>query len=55
VRRWEWLTLMPKDGFLPQSSHTAAMADVPLIESHSDARETAGGDGRAGRGERRKG
>ncbi len=25
VRRWEWLTLMPNDGFLPQISHTAAM------------------------------
>ena len=25
VRRWEWLTLIPNDGFLPQTSHTAAM------------------------------
>ena len=24
VRRCEWLMLIPKDGFLPQSSHTAA-------------------------------
>lgn len=29
VRRWEWLMFIPNDGFLPQSSHTAAMtADV---------------------------
>ena len=25
VRRWEWLMFIPKDGFLPQISHTAAM------------------------------
>ena len=25
VRRWEWLMLIPNDGFLPQTSHTAAM------------------------------
>jgi len=25
VRRWEWLRLMPNDGFFPQSSHTAAI------------------------------
>ena len=25
VRTWEWLTLMPNDGFLPQTSHTLAM------------------------------
>ena len=25
VRRWEWLMFMPNDGFLPQTSHTAAM------------------------------
>ena len=26
VRRWEWLMLMPNDGFLPQTSHTAAIS-----------------------------
>ena len=26
VRRWEWLTLMPKDGCFPHTSQTAAMA-----------------------------
>ena len=26
VRRWEWLMLIPNDGFLPQTSHTAAIA-----------------------------
>jgi hypothetical protein len=26
VRRCEWLTLMPNDGFLPQTSHVDAMA-----------------------------
>src|SRR5580704_12979051 len=25
VRRWEWLTFMPNEGFLPQISHTAAI------------------------------
>ncbi len=25
VRTWEWLTLLPNEGFLPQTSHTAAM------------------------------
>jgi len=25
VRRWEWLTLIPNEGFLPQTSQTAAM------------------------------
>jgi hypothetical protein len=25
VRRWEWLMFIPNDGFLPQTSHTAAM------------------------------
>jgi hypothetical protein len=25
VRRWEWLTLIPNEGFLPQISHTAAI------------------------------
>jgi hypothetical protein len=24
VRRWEWETLMPNEGCLPQTSHTAA-------------------------------
>jgi hypothetical protein len=24
VRRWEWLTFMPKEGCLPQTSQTAA-------------------------------
>jgi hypothetical protein len=24
-RRWEWLTLIPKDGCLPQMSHTEAI------------------------------
>ena len=26
VRTWEWLTLMPNDGFLPQTSQTDAMS-----------------------------
>jgi len=26
VRRWEWLMFIPNDGFLPQTSHTAAIA-----------------------------
>ena len=26
-RRWEWLTLMPKDGCFPQTSQTDATAD----------------------------
>ena len=26
VRRWEWLMFIPNDGFLPQTSHTAAMS-----------------------------
>ncbi len=25
VRRWEWLMLIPNDGRLPHTSHTAAM------------------------------
>jgi hypothetical protein len=25
VRTWEWLTLLPNDGFFPQVSHTEAM------------------------------
>src|SRR2546421_10454602 len=25
VRRWEWLMLMPNEGCLPHTSHTAAM------------------------------
>ena len=25
LRRWEWLTLIPKEGCLPQSSHTEAI------------------------------
>ena len=27
VRRCEWLTFMPNDGFLPQMSHTDAMGE----------------------------
>jgi hypothetical protein len=27
VRRWEWETAIPKNGFFPQMSQTAAMAD----------------------------
>jgi hypothetical protein len=30
VRLWEWLRFMPKEGCLPQSPHTAAMADSLL-------------------------
>jgi hypothetical protein len=26
VRRWEWLTFMPNDGFFPHMSHTDAIA-----------------------------
>jgi hypothetical protein len=33
VRRWEWLMLIPKDGFLPQTSHTAAMTFRLPLES----------------------
>ena len=29
VRRWEWLTLIPKEGCLPHTSHTAAMTRTP--------------------------
>ncbi len=25
VRTWEWLMVMPNEGFLPHTSHTAAM------------------------------
>ena len=28
-RTWEWLRLMPNDGFLPQSSQTDAMDNSP--------------------------
>jgi hypothetical protein len=27
VRRWEWETCMPKNGFFPQMSQTAAIAE----------------------------
>jgi hypothetical protein len=27
VRRWEWETCMPKNGFFPQMSQTAAMTE----------------------------
>jgi len=27
LRRWEWETCMPKNGFFPQMSQTAAMAE----------------------------
>jgi hypothetical protein len=30
VRRWEWLTLMPNEGCLPQTSQTAAMTRTLL-------------------------
>src|SRR5579872_3689937 len=30
VRRWEWLRLIPKEGCLPQISHTAATARTLL-------------------------
>src|SRR3954466_15912388 len=29
VRRWEWLMLIPKEGCLPHTSHTAAMGRAP--------------------------
>ncbi len=34
VRRWEWLMLIPNDGRLPHTSHTAAMtlrASSPIV------------------------
>ncbi len=31
VRRWEWLRLMPKIGFLSQTSQTAAMVLLSLL------------------------
>jgi hypothetical protein len=30
VRRWEWLTFIPKEGCLPQISQTAAMTRTLL-------------------------
>src|ERR1700722_6045057 len=33
VRRWEWLTFMPNEGFLPQMSHTAAIGETFLGEA----------------------
>src|SRR3954464_13401852 len=29
VRRWEWETALPKPGFLPHTSQTAATSDTP--------------------------
>jgi hypothetical protein len=36
VRRWEWLTFIPNDGFLPQISHTDAMGGTFLREAAVD-------------------
>jgi hypothetical protein len=36
VRRCEWLTFMPNDGFLPQMSHTDAMGGTFLGEAAVD-------------------
>jgi hypothetical protein len=33
VRRCEWETFMPKDGFLPQISQTDAMVDYSFVAS----------------------
>ena len=41
VRRWEWLTFMPNEGFLPQTSHTAAML-IRLPLEIAAAKRTAG-------------
>jgi hypothetical protein len=33
VRRWEWETFIPNDGFLPQISQTDAMMNLSLVAS----------------------
>src|SRR5580704_10790501 len=35
VRRWEWETFMPNEGFLPQISHTAAIG-VTLLRAAAE-------------------
>src|SRR3977135_1387021 len=53
VRRWEWLMLIPNEGCLPHTSHTAAMDALYLskpegkpakvsIAHHGDARAPGG-------------
>jgi hypothetical protein len=37
VRRWEWDTLIPKPGPLPQTSHTAATSAQPLTKEWEPA------------------
>jgi uncharacterized protein len=41
VRLWEWLMLIPKDGFLPHTSHTAAMG--PRLHAGATAFATKAG------------
>jgi hypothetical protein len=36
VRRCEWLTAIPKDGFLPQTSQTAAMTRYLYLGKQDD-------------------
>ena len=42
VRRWEWLTLMPKDGFLPHTSQveaiTALQGSLPVDPPRAEGR-----------------
>ena len=38
VRTWEWEMLLPKDGFFPQSSQTAAITNLLLKARVGDAR-----------------
>lgn len=40
-RRWEWLTFIPKPGFLPQTSHTAAMA-MAMVTDRGALRRSVG-------------
>jgi hypothetical protein len=44
VRTWEWLIVMPNEGFFPQTSHTAAMTANHLSSSVVAARRRDGGE-----------
>src|SRR4051794_26343317 len=40
VRRWEWLTAIPKDGCLPHTSQTAAMTRIPQTSNGRNREES---------------
>src|SRR3954451_11452438 len=48
VRRWEWLTAIPKDGCLPHTSQTAAMTRIPQTSNGRNREESVAASRPAG-------